>query len=618
MEVGAGRLAKNGADIPEPVSVERALDLLGDETRSVDSTIALTAVGLDLGLSQSLSVLPCVTTNDGRRIVPPQKNSPEAIAIKLSPLAEQLGVFALIHRAHLNDGKAARTVLNWLRETGGLLDEPDDRVVVRRLAAAGRSGRPIKKPLTDAQVESLRLAFELIDPAERQTLGPCVGRAVRLQAFEYEMRGRRIKRKSMNAYPVETYLPSAVDRGPDSFAAAAAQSSGITWLSNHYARTLRSSVGRAGVGAQRFLRLLGAETAPRLRSHPRLKRRYNDERRGLHIHVSGSPTDRTQALSARGATYTLQDRDCPDLIAVVRDIARIRRDKKKRRRRAAALVTTLARAWERIFADFSEVDAVFDYHSWRGKGQIAAYWLWVARDVAWLDDESGTPRRPCDLRVRTPGNEAIYGQNSPDYLHPDLHHPSWSTVLDALGVTGDPSRSELVVRLKDLRVEAKNEGHWTSEEIKRETAILYKALAQSIASVSNRSYTGVEQLRRDFQHGGGLVFTNLGWLPPQGVLAGPPIFGDYKAFAPAVADTEPLWTALRLREPAFDDCLDVIRAVARARGAPGPRKRLYCSRPCRHLTFTPKKASIGKRAPSCGRSLVDEQGLGAHTPCIRG
>ena len=559
-----------GANIPEMVSVERALDLMGDETRPNGSTIALAAAGLEEGLSQRLLVLPCVIARDGRRIVPPRGDSPEAVAATSSPLAEQLGVVTLLHPAHLRDGKAARTVLKWLRESGTLLDDPDDRVVVQRLAAAGRADRQIETPLTDEQVQSLRAAFELIDPDERQTLGPDVGSAIWLQAFEYDPKGHRTKRKSTSARPIEAYLPGTVDRERDSFAAAADRSLGLVWLSGHYARILRSPAGREGIGAQRFLRLLGAEVAPRLRPHPRLERRYNDQRRGLHAGVPGSPSDRGLALQARGATYTLQDRDCPALAAVTQDISRLRLGKQKRRRRAAALLATLARAWDRLLSDFAEVDAVHDYHFWREKGRIAAYWLWVARDVAWLDDESGTPRRPCDLRVRTPGNVAIYGQDSPDYLHPDLYQPNWRMVLAALGVSGDSSRFQLVTRLKELRDDAENEGRWTPEDLKQETAVVYKALAQSLTPASGRSGLGLEQLRRDFQHRNGLVFTDLGWLPPQGVLAGPPIFGRYKAFAPAIADTGPLWTVLRLREPSLEDCVDVIRAVARKRRTPGP------------------------------------------------
>ena len=114
----------------------------------------------------------------------------------------------------------------------------------------------------------------------------------------------------------------------------------------------------------------------------------------------------------------------------------------------------------------------------------------------------------------------------------------------------------------------------TTEELKQETAVVYKALGRSlstanVASTTYRSDLNHDRLRREFQQGTGLVFTNLGWLPPQSVLAGPPIFGRYMAFAPAVAETEHLWATLRLRQPYFEDCLKVIRTIARKRGTLG-------------------------------------------------
>ena len=88
-----------------------------------------------------------------------------------------------------------------------------------------------------------------------------MGSAIRLQAFEYELRGHRKKRKSTSARPGEAYLPKSVDRDTDSFAIAADQSPDISWLSGHYARILRSPAGRQGVGAQRFL-VKRARTTP--------------------------------------------------------------------------------------------------------------------------------------------------------------------------------------------------------------------------------------------------------------------------------------------------------------------------------------------------------------------
>ena len=127
----------SGANIPEQVSVERALDLVGDQTRPTDSTIALTAAGLEAGLDERLMELPCVISRDGRHIVPPDEDSADALAAETTLLAEHLGIVTLLHPAHLGDGKPARTVLKWLRESGVLLRDTDDWAVVRRLAAAG-------------------------------------------------------------------------------------------------------------------------------------------------------------------------------------------------------------------------------------------------------------------------------------------------------------------------------------------------------------------------------------------------------------------------------------------------------------------------------------------------
>ena len=560
-----------GANIREPVGVERALDLLEGETRSPLSTIELAAAGLDAGLDHLLSDLPCIIANDGRRVVPPRRDDPETLATSATSLAEQLGVVTLLHSAYLGDGVAARIVLRWLRESGALLEDLDDRLVVRRLSAAGKAGRQLEKPLTDEQVLALRAAFERMELAELQELAPNIGNAVSLQAFEYQTRGRNKTQKAAVARPVDAYLPRTVDRETDSFAVAADRSPGISWLSDHYAGILRSSSGRAGIGAQRFLRLLGAETTPRLRLHPESDRYYSgDPRPGLSRSIAGGPSDRGQALVAIGADYTLNDRGCPALAAVILDISRVRRGKGKRRRRASAVLASLARSWDRSMGEFTDVDAVYAHRGWQPRGRVPAYWLWAAQEVAWLDDESGTPRRPSELRIRTPGTEAIYGKRSPDYLHPELSQSNWRTVLASLGVSGDPSRSELVNRLKELRASSVCEDGITDEELRKETAVVYKALAHSlstgnVSSGNSRTDLSQDRLRREFQRGPGLVFSTWGWLPPLSVLSGPPIFGEYMAFAPAIAETERLWEALRLRQPSLEDCLAVIRAIARTR-----------------------------------------------------
>ena len=556
-----------GADLPEPLSVERALELLRDPNHPVQSTIALVAAGVRDGLGDRLVQLPCLVASDERRLVPPSKDSPEAVALEVSALARELGIVTALHAEHIEETKDAREIIDWLRERGALLDGTDDRVVIYRLASAGRSGRRLAEPLTDGQVDALRRAFEVLDPAERRELGRDVGRAIMLSAYEHELRGGRKRRQEILTSPINAHLPRSIDRGRDSFGVAADRSPGIVWLSARYARVLKSSAGRTGIGAQRFLALLGAETAFRPRAHPGLKQRYVDETPGLPASCENSPAARTETMRDRDATYTLRDWDCPGLIAVVEDIARVRQGG-RRRTRARALLATMGRAWERL-SDFVEVESANDYYGWINKGHMPAFWLWQARDIAWLDDESGTPRRPSELRVRTPGTEAIYGEDSPDFLHPDLdgsrlERRNWQAAMAALGVCGDPTRRELVTRLKELRDSAES-GALPRDRVVRDSAIIYKALAESFKDSAARSDLRESDLRQEFREGDGLILTDLGWRTPDMVFDGPPVFGLYKPFAPPVRATEPLWRALRLKTPSLSDCVQVLRRIARSR-----------------------------------------------------
>ncbi len=555
-----------GADIAEPLSVERALELLRDERRSVRSTISLAAAGLRGGLGELLGTLPCTVAADGRRLVPPSAGAAEALAENLSPLAEELGIVTALHPGHLDDSEDAGLMIDWLRDRGALLDGTDDTVVVRRLAEAGRSGRELAQPLTDGQADALRRAFELIDVVERPELGRAVGRAIALRAYEYKAGGKG-RRRRMVASPATAYQPGSVNRGKDSFAVAAGKTRGIVWLEGRYGKALRSPEGRAGIGAQRFLTLLGAETAPRPEPHPDLKQRFSGLQAGLRRLVDGSPSGRSKALADQGATYTLADSACPTMLEVIEDIASVPQSG-KRRRRARALLATLVRGWGRL-SDFAEVATADDYYTWRETGRTVAFWLWQARDVPWLDDESGTPRRPSELRIRTRGTEAIFGSDSPDFLHPDLvgAHPdrrNWPAVLSALGMSGDPTRRELVARLRELRDDDGSDGRAA-----RSDAVVYKALAESLERSVSRSDLTKRELRQAFSEGDGLIATRLGWRPPSKVYADDrPVFGKHMPFAPLVPGTAELWNALQVRRPLLSDCINVLRGIARGRRPP--------------------------------------------------
>ena len=127
-------------------------------------------------------------------------------------------------------------------------------------------------------------------------------------------------------------------------------------------------------------------------------------------------------------------------------------------------------------------------------------------------------------------------------------------------MSGDPTRRELVARLRELRDDGASD-----ETIARDAAIAYKALAESLDAQASRSDLTKRDLRRAFDEGDGLIATKSGWWSPGNVFAGPAIFGEYMEFAPPVPGADELWKVLDLREPSLTDCIHVLRRIARGR-----------------------------------------------------
>ena len=95
-------------------------------------------------------------------------------------------------------------------------------------------------------------------------LVPAVGKAICIEGVEYDSRGREVV---VSVRPTAADLGRSLEKEHDSFAVAAGRTSGLTWVSPRYVRVLRSSQRRQGLGALRFMRLLGAESFPRLIPH---------------------------------------------------------------------------------------------------------------------------------------------------------------------------------------------------------------------------------------------------------------------------------------------------------------------------------------------------------------
>lgn len=546
---------QSGAELVQPVSVRAAFELFGRDGRSAQQTIALAAAALDEHLDHELARMPCIMTQDGSTLRPPAKTDPWMFVTSDLKLAHELRVARMLHKAYSADARDAQQVMSWLQSKGAIIDVTDVGGVLRRLAEAGQAGKYIEGPLADSQLQAIRDAFETLSQSEREKLGPGVGQAIVIDGFQFYKKGKRI---STQASPSRMYLPRSIDKEPESFAVAAGNTVGLTWVDARYADILRSPAGRAGLGTQRFLRLLGAEMAPRLSPHQGLKHRYQNEgRRGLAKYCVGSSSERAKAMTNIGATYSLEDMHCPDLIAVLEDISRNKKAT-QRRQRASALLATLGRTWER-YTEAAEVTAAVDNYTWRQQGTIKAFWVWQAASIPWLDDSDSQPTAPATLRLRTPGTVAICGPEAEGYLHEDLHRARHE-VLALFGVTGEPNTSDLVERLQALRDSDED----NMERIRVETSVIYQALAGRLTSqVKVPGDLPIGSLRQAFGTDKGLILTNVGWRQPSQVLGGIPIFGNLRAFAPSIPSTTRLWSQLGVRTPTAADCVDVLNEIAK-------------------------------------------------------
>ncbi len=546
---------QSGAKLAQPVSVRAALALFGRDGRSVQQTIALAAAALDEHLDHTLAQVPCVIDRDGSALRPPDRTDPWMFVTSELQLAQELGVARVLHKAYSSDEPDAQKVMSWLQSLGAINNSNDITGVLHRLAAAGQAGRCIEQPLIDSQLQAIRDAFEVLKQTEREKLGPGVGRAIMIDGYRFDKAAKRIP---LHASPAQMYLPRNIDKEPESFAGAAGNTPGLMWVDPRYATVLRSPAGRTGLGAQRFLHLLGAETAPRLSPHPELRRRYQSDRRyGLARQCVGNPPERARALHNIGAGYTLEDQHCPDLIAVLRDISRDT-NTSQRQLRASALLATIGRAWDR-FSGAAEVTAAVDNRGWLPCGTIQAFWVWQAASIPWLDDSASQPTAPTVLRLRTPGTVVVYGPDAQGYLHEDLHR-SRHEVLALFGVSGDANTSDLVERLQALR--GSDAGDVAM--LRGETSVIYQALADRLASRTQvPGDLPIGSLRQAFGNGEGLILTDLGWRQPSQTFGGAPVFGNHRAFTPSVPSTERLWSELRVRTPGVADCIEVLVEIAK-------------------------------------------------------
>lgn len=502
---------------------------------------------------------------DGRRVRPPDKTDPSTLVCQSDPssLAAKLDLALPLHSVYLDDDAAAQQVIGEFERADRLLEEcnsADDALQVLAREPAGEHVHVLH--VDDDQLLALRDAFERLDDEEQRHLGPLIGRNIELRGFSFDDNERRVPDW---VSPSDAYLPASIDRETASFPRAAAKTPGLTWLASSYARLLKRAGGRREIGAQRFLSRLGAATSPRLTHPPNEQQVWSRDTRPAS-HISEVDRPEIQLLETRAAgyvTHLLKDRWSPDLDAVINDI-QSDRNKQRRRGRGLALLSLLARAWERSYADYQHAEAVSAYNGyWQEPRPVVATWLARAATERWLPSASGAVRAPVDLALRTEANVLAHGRRKGQFLARIDDHLLRSPALAALRIRLGPTATSIVKRLSELRDEP------PAREAEAEARTGYKLLALACGRGGGRRPIGdmsVTELRRAFAGGAderGLLLVDGQWYSPEEVLVGPRIFGRYRPFVPASPALAPLWRALKLREPSAQDCVAVLQELAK-------------------------------------------------------
>lgn len=579
-DVVAG-LADLGATTPALVDVTSAVQLLNKEDRTIEFIADLTAAVVAVAaledaegedLAEELTSSTCLVLDDGRRICPEDAcDLGVLLPDDASGLWSTLGIGAQLHHAYVERPRWTE-VADWLHGIDALRRTATDDDALRVLARAGRMDVELPEPLTDNQAHALRAALESVDESMRPGLGAGIGRAIRLEATVYQADG---KRSSVFARPADSYF---IEKDKNSWSNAAKKTPRLVWLHRRYSEALRTPAGRAGIGAQKLFRLLGAESVPRMEVLPdndAYYKQYAYHDPGLWKTAPGSPARRKRQLDEVGAQCTLDDRASPDLEAVLADIAG-ERNASRRRERANALVGCLARNWDRL-EPHARVAAANPDNGWRDRGDVDAWWVSQAASVAWLANGRGRPAAPGQLRFKTLTNEAMHGADPTLYLAGGYDLPPHRDVLTALGVEGNPPVAALLGKLSEIRAahlagqslhsDGPDAHPMTAREATDLAAPFYQALAAEVhgGGVQRVGNMQASVLRNHFDRGDGLIITNHGWRRTALTRSGAPIFGDLAAFVPAVSGTEPLWTALGVRGPTADDAKVLIKKLAGTR-----------------------------------------------------
>ncbi|WP_406514491.1 hypothetical protein OG851_42990 (plasmid) [Streptomyces sp. NBC_00161] len=214
-------------------------------------TVRLTAVAIETGHEQALTRRPCIVAADGRRLRPSAAATAFADAAASAGPAHRagaldvLGIVVDLHPAYWEEDQWSKRVVEWLRRRDCLVRRDDTAAVLKIAARLGEAGGVIPGATDEvdtARLVALQRALGEMPKKVRESLGPGIGRAIRLRCFTYDAAGNE---QPQRRKPRTAYLSQALESADgDRFAVAARKTPGLAWVHRSYARALLSAASR--------------------------------------------------------------------------------------------------------------------------------------------------------------------------------------------------------------------------------------------------------------------------------------------------------------------------------------------------------------------------------------
>lgn len=491
--------------------------------------------GVPIWLADDHRALPCQRAGETAK--------PLVLGGDVSSFSQRWKLLDRLHPAYAV-GEDATVVIAWLDEQAAFQATVDAET---ELAAFAERFGEEKLPIEDNDLRELRDRFDQVSDRRAEELGRDVGAVLLLDGFVYK--AGKVHRQKVS--PPDSYLCKTLDSDFPHWPTAAGTLPGIQWIAARYDEQLKTGAtrfarkradGTISRGPRRFLMVLGAETAPRLKATGLVR--------------WGGPT-RNRELRAAGAEQVPVDYVSPDLDRVLALFDKL--PKRELRQRSSALLKALARGWDRLYVDkkmvLSEhVARVYTYT----KSAVTADWLVQVRETPWIAVGKGDLVTPDAAVIKTPDTQTLYASSA---FAADVDMSDFGTDFAAtLGLVTSVRVSDLATLLRDLREGSEPIDDAQIMQVYRNIA---KHVPRTVVWNTRIGDITAQDLRSRFTEGQGLVYVgNDQWSRPTDLLRGKDIFHDRTRFVPGGPAYAALWIALDVQEPSLDDCLQFLRGLA--------------------------------------------------------